>query len=213
MNNECYLKDGLKQIGLDINDIKTREFMVYMSLIKKWGKKINLTTILDDKEIVLKHFIDSLTVAKLVNQNSKVLDIGSGAGFPGIPLVIFDKTLNMTLIESVEKKTVFLNEVKRILELPQLKIVCTRAEKARDEISSDFDCVVFRAVGKIDYLLSLSRPYLKKEGKVIIMKSSNFNEELRELNNNNFDLKELEEFNLPFSGDRRSILTFSLEQG
>lgn len=208
MTNENYFKKGLKEIDLNITDSEISRFLIYLDLLKKWGNKINLTTILEDKEIILKHFIDSLTISKLVDKNSKVLDIGSGAGFPGIPLLLFENTLQVTLIETVQKKTVFLREVKRSLKLDNLNIICSRAEVIENELINFFDYIVFRAVGKIDYLLALSKPYLKKDGEVIIMKSDNVAREIEESDSAIFYLKSFNELQLPFSGDNRSILVY-----
>lgn len=210
MTNENYLKVGLSEIGLEIDNYKTDQFMSYLELLKKWGKSISLTTILDDKEIILKHFIDSLTVSDLINSNSSVLDIGSGAGFPGIPLLIFDETLSVALIEAVQKKSTFLNELRRKLGLDQLKVFCMRAENYNTELSGSFDYVIFRAVGKIEYLLSISRPYLKKGGIVIIMKSERGFEEIKKGITDDFSHENIHELNLPFTRDKRLILTYKL---
>ncbi|MGH7884060.1 MAG: 16S rRNA (guanine(527)-N(7))-methyltransferase RsmG [Thermodesulfobacteriota bacterium] len=212
MTNSEYIRSGLGEIGIEINEKKLNLFLKYLDLLKKWNKKINLTSISNDKDIILKHFIDSLSISSFIKLNKSALDIGSGAGFPGIPLLIQNPTIYLTLIESVQKKAVFLNEVRRSLDLKNLEIICSRAEDPNNGVKTRFDYVLFRAVGKINYLLSIASIYLNSNGKVIIMKSNKVIDEIAEIKNHMFSLDERKELNLPFSNDKRYILVFSLNK-
>jgi 16S rRNA (guanine527-N7)-methyltransferase len=99
-----------------------------MNLLIEWNDKINLTAITEPKEVIIKHFIDSLTIADKIENNSKIIDVGTGAGFPGIPLKIFNDTLNVTLLDSLNKRAIFLNEVIEKLNLKNIEVIHGRAE-------------------------------------------------------------------------------------
>ena len=104
-------------INIEINNEQTEKFYKYMKLLQEWNEKINLTTITDEEEIILKHFVDSLTALKYINDNDKLIDVGTGAGFPGIPIAIMMPNTQITLLDSLNKRINFLNEVIRKLDL------------------------------------------------------------------------------------------------
>lgn len=145
------------------------KFQKYKQMLLETNKKFNLTTITDDKEIDIKHFKDSLTILDYISEASKVLDIGSGPGFPGIPLRI-QKEFDLTLIDSVNKKVNFMNEVIQELGLKNSRAIHTRAEDFAKENRESFDFVISRAVANLSTLSELCIPFLKVGGIFIAMK-------------------------------------------
>ena len=114
MELEEFVKEFRKlsiEANISVDEYKIKKFYAYMKLIQDWNEKINLTTILEPKEMIIKHFIDSLTISKRIKDDSRVIDIGTGAGFPGIPLKIVNESINITLVDSLNKRIIFLNEL------------------------------------------------------------------------------------------------------
>ena len=142
---------------LDKNKIdrtgKLESFYKYMKLLLEWNEKINLTAIKDEKEFIIKHFIDSLTINKYINKNDNVIDVGTGAGFPGVPLKLFFEELSVTLIDSVGKKINVLNDVIEKLELKDIKAIHSRAEDFAKDHREIFDVAVSRAVANMSTLV------------------------------------------------------------
>ena len=207
MTNEQLLREGAGRIG--IKDLRTDLFLSYVGLLRKWGKRVNLTSVLDDREIIIKHLIDSLTVAEFMPPGSRVLDIGTGAGFPGIPLSIYDSSLRVTLVESVGKKVAFLKHAKRSLGLSSVDIHHARAEELAKRMSGCFDRVTSRAVGNVDDIISLGVPYLDIDGEMVIMKGPRGKSEWKDYANRypeDMELLFTKELKLPFSGENRVII-------
>lgn len=171
----------LKKIDIEIDEEKVIKFYKYMNLLIEWNKKINLTAIVEEKDIIIKHFLDSLTISKYINRNQKVMDIGTGAGFPGIPLKIVQENINMNLVDSLNKRITFLNEVVNKIELKNIVAIHSRAEDLAkiEEHREKYDIVVSRAVAKLNTLLEYMMPFIKVGGTCICMKGSNI-EELEE---------------------------------
>ena len=120
------LNTELNYLSINLSDIKLEQFYTYMNLLIEWNKKINLTAIVEEKDIIIKHFLDSLTISKYINSNQKIMDIGTGAGFPGIPLKIVQENINMNLIDSLNKRITFLNEVVNKIELKNIVAIHSR---------------------------------------------------------------------------------------
>lgn len=152
------------------------KFKIYEQMLIETNKKFNLTSIDDPKEIRIKHFEDSLTIKSYINKGMKVLDIGSGAGFPGIPLRI-EKDFDLTLIDSVNKKVNFMNEVIEELKLEKAKAVHVRAEDYAKDHREEFDMVISRAVANLSTLSEYALPFLKVGGIFIAMKGPKAEEE------------------------------------
>lgn len=167
----------------EINSETIKKFYSYMNLLIEWNQKINLTAIIEPKDILVKHFIDSLSIEKNINkENPRVLDIGTGAGFPGIPLKIAREDINIVLIDAVNKKINFLNEVIKELKLENIKTLHTRAEDlaAEQEYRESFDFVTSRAVSNLTTLSEYMLPFCKIGGYAICMKGPGVNEELED---------------------------------
>lgn len=158
------------------------KFEKYQEMLIETNKKFNLTTITDPEEIKVKHFDDSLTIKKYINKGMKVLDIGSGPGFPGIPLRI-EEEFDLTLIDSVNKKVGFMNDVIEELKLSNTKAIHTRAEDYAKDHREEFDMVVSRAVANLATLSEYALPFLKVGGIFIAMKGPKAEEELKEAQN------------------------------
>lgn len=158
------------------------KFKIYEQMLIETNKKFNLTSIDDPKEIRIKHFEDSLTIKSYINKGMKVLDIGSGAGFPGIPLRI-EKDFDLTLIDSVNKKVNFMNEVIEELKLEKAKAVHVRAEDYAKDHREEFDMVISRAVANLSTLSEYALPFLKVGGIFIAMKGPKAEEEYEDAQN------------------------------
>ena len=173
---------GLKEIDLRVNNEQGKKFFEYTNLLLEWNKKINLTAITEIKDIILKHYIDSLTISNLIKNNSTVIDVGTGAGFPGIPLAIFRNDLNITLVDSLNKRIMFLEEVKKKLELNNVKIIHSRAEDLGKDKNyrEKYDISVSRAVAPLRVLIEYLIPFVKVGGQSLCMKGPNIEEEKRD---------------------------------
>lgn len=178
---EKIFKNELKNSNINYN-INVKNYYNYMNLILDWNKKINLTAIVDPKEFLVKHFVDSLTILDFIDTKSKIIDVGTGAGFPGIPLKLYEDSLSLTLIDSVNKKINVLNDVIEKLKLNNIKAIHTRAEDFAKHIKNreQFDYAVSRAVSNMSTLVEYLLPFVRIGGKVICMKGPNYNEELQE---------------------------------
>ena len=150
-----------------------------MQLLLEWNEKINLTTIVEPEQIIVKHFLDSLTIKKYIEDEKNIIDVGTGAGFPGMPLAI-EKNNNVTLLDSLNKRINFLNDVKEKIGLENVVTVHSRAEDAAKDkkYRECFDYAVSRAVAPMNVLLEYLLPFVKVGGKVICMKGPNVKEEM-----------------------------------
>lgn len=175
---ELFHKELLRN---NIKDVKNEEkFYNYMKLLLEWNEKINLTAIKDEKEFVIKHFIDSLTINKYVKENDKLIDVGTGAGFPGLPIKLFHKELFATLLDSVGKKINVLNDIIQKLDLKNIEAIHSRAEDFAKDNREKYDVSVSRAVANMSTLVEYLIPFVKVNGIIICMKGPNFDEELEE---------------------------------
>ena len=154
MNKEQF-KNELKKLNLDLTLEKEEQLDKYYNLLITWNKKFNLTAIVEEEQVYLKHFYDSLTITKVINLNdiNTILDVGSGAGFPGLVLKIFFPHLKLTIIDSNNKKITFLNEVIKELNLENVTLVHNRCELFAHENIETFDVVTARAVANLNILL------------------------------------------------------------
>lgn len=205
-------REKINKINLDIDDKKIEQFYKYMNLLIEWNEKINLTAITEPDDIILKHFIDSLTIAKYIENEQKVADIGTGAGFPGIPLKIAKPDTHVYLIDSLNKRIKFLDEVIKQNTLIDTFAIHARAEEIghSKEYRGKFDIVTSRAVARLNVLLEYMMPLVKLGGKCICLKGPNVEEELEEAKKAievlGGKIEKVEEFELPDSDNQRTII-------
>jgi len=215
---ELLLK-GAGKFGISLTQNQEGKFFKYMELLKEWNSKVNLTSIEEDNDIILKHFIDSLSIMPCIktyidsikNKNISLIDVGTGAGFPGIPVKIAYNEINMVLLDSLSKRIKFLNEVISQLGLEGIKSVHSRAEDSgmNVEYREKFDISVARAVSSLPVLLEYCLPFVKVEGLFIAMKGSDATE--IDTCKNALDIlggkiEEVINFQLPFSDIKRNII-------
>lgn len=176
------LEKRAKQFQINLFEKEQNQFYQYMQLLLEWNTKINLTAITEPKEVLTKHFIDSISIVPYIEENAKVLDIGTGAGFPGIPLKIVLPQNHLTLLDSLNKRINFLNEVITSLKLEGIEAIHGRAEEfcRTAERRESYDIVTSRAVAKLNVLLEYMLPFVKIGGKCICMKSLEIDEELED---------------------------------
>jgi 16S rRNA (guanine527-N7)-methyltransferase len=181
---EVLLK-GIQRLGFDLGENHVILFQRYLQELADWNKRTNLTAITGDREIQAKHFLDSLTVALAIPEgvmaNGTLMDVGSGAGFPGLPLKILCPGLRVTLVESVGKKAAFLRHITDTLGLEGVEVSSQRAETLAHDphLRETFDVVVSRAVADMRALAELTLPFCKLGGRVIAMKKSNIGDEIK----------------------------------
>lgn len=209
---EEIMKAYSEKIDVEINTSKIEAFYKYMKVLLEWNKNINLTAITEEKEIIIKHFIDSITINKYIKNKKNIFDIGTGAGFPGIPLKIINPKINFTLIDSLNKRINFLEEIKRLLKFENLELVHSRAEDLAHNIEyrEKADVVVSRAVSNLSTLVEYMIPFLKKDGICICMKGNNINEEVsnseKALGILGGKIEKIENFLLPNSEIERNLI-------
>ena len=211
--NKDLLVQGAKAFGIDLDEEAIESFDLYLKELLKWNRKINLTAIRSEKGMILKHFLDSLSVTPYLPKHSSILDIGSGAGFPGIPLKIVQPTLEMTLIDSVRKKVDFQRHIIRMLGLRGTEALHGRVQDKEilQSLARRFDIVLSRAFSDLRTFLVLSLPFLKEEGTVIAMKGEVDDKEmtlLTETEGTRYRLQKTIPLILPFSSFKRTILLF-----
>ena len=216
MNKEQFI-EALKNLNITPTEIQLNQLNEYYKLLIEWNEKINLTAITEEEQVYLKHFYDSLTVSKIIdlNKENSLCDIGTGAGFPGIVLKIFYPTLNITLVDSLNKRIMFLNKVIERLDLKEIETKHARAEDFARENREKYDIVIARAVAPINVLLEYCIPLIKENKYFISMKG----DISREINILDGSLKSIsaklikkEEFLLPFEESKRSLLLISKDK-
>ncbi|MHB9924670.1 16S rRNA (guanine(527)-N(7))-methyltransferase RsmG [Clostridium botulinum] len=176
------LQSACNDVNLDFNDKKYNQFISYKNLIQEWNKKINLTAIVEDEEIIKKHFIDCIKIFKSspIGEAKSLIDIGTGAGFPGIPIKILKEDIEITLLDSLQKRINFLNIVIRELQLKNIQCLHGRAEDYAQEIQhrQKYDIAVSRAVANLAVLSEFCIPFVEKGGYFIAMKGPSVEEEI-----------------------------------
>lgn len=201
-----------KELGITITEEMLNKLDTYYHILKEENNKYNLTRIIEEDAVYLKHFYDSLTITKVIDiNNQSICDIGSGAGFPGLVLAICFPNTKLTLIESNGKKCNFLNIVKDKLNLTNVTILNARAEEFSKNNREVFDIVTARAVAPLKHLLEYGIPLLKIGGYFITMKANVENEEVNITNYyNKLNIKEVtrEVFNLPKEYSIRTIIKY-----
>jgi len=181
------LKEDALQFGVELNEKQLSQFQKYYEMLIEWNEKINLTAITEFEEVLKKHFLDSISIGRLISQNEEVsiLDIGTGAGFPGIPIKIAFPCVKVTLLDSLNKRVNFLNEVIKELSLEGISALHGRAEDfaKKKEMREQFDFCVSRAVANLSSLTEFCLPYVKVGGCFVSYKSEKAKEELETAQN------------------------------
>ena len=205
-------------LGIDFYVEQLDKFYKYMELLIEWNQKINLTAIIEPEEIILKHFIDSITILKYIEKDAKIVDVGTGAGFPGIPVSIMRPDLKITLVDSLNKRLIFLQEVIKELNLENIEIIHSRAEEfgQNKKYRESFDIATSRAVANLSTLSEYLIPLVKIGGKVISMKAADANNEINDAKNAieilGGKINKIDEFNLPNSDIGRTIILINKEK-
>lgn len=205
------MKSFSNDINIEMTENQIEKFYIYMTQLLEWNKKMNLTAIEEENEIILKHFIDSLTIKGYIKDAKSMIDIGTGAGFPGIPIAIINNNINITLLDSLNKRINFLNDIIQKLELNNVIAINGRAEDiARLETYREkFDIVTSRAVAPFNILLEYMLPFNKVNGRSISMKGSNIEEienSDKALNELGGKIESIEKINLPKTEVQRNII-------
>ena len=200
------------EINVELSSNQTENFYNYMKYLLEWNEKMNLTAITEPNDIIVKHFIDSLTINKYVEVNKSLIDIGTGAGFPGIPLGLIRADSNILLVDSLNKRINFLEYVCDSLKLDHIKAKHARVEELAHNNSyrESFDYATSRAVAPLNVLMEYMLPFVKKGGKCICMKGSNAANEIKEakkaIETLGGTIEKVEEFALPNTDINRTII-------
>lgn len=203
-------EEMLAKFNMNLNKNQINLFNLYADFLMEYNQKVNLTAIKDRDGIFEKHFLDSLVVANFVKISGKLIDVGTGAGFPGVPLKILEPNSNLVLLESVHKKCEFLRQILFKLDI-KAEIICDRAEKiARTNLRETFDFCTARAVANLGVLCEICLPLVKKGGIFIAMKGKDYKEELDNFNNFITEVGgkvvQINEFLLPLEQSNRAII-------
>ena len=206
-----FIIDGARKLGIEIDAGVTTQFSVHASELIKWNRKLNLTSITHPKDLAVRHFLDSLAPARFIPDNARMLDIGSGGGFPGIPLKILNPSLKVMLIDGTRKKVNFLKHALRTLKLESIKAHQIRAENLHENPTylNLFDVIISRALSSLEQFVKMALPLLAKQGTIMAMKGE---VSQKELNAVNFDVPEdryhldVKNYKLPSTAALRSIV-------
>lgn len=213
MNIEQF-KTMLEEKGIVLSPIQLTQFEQYYSLLVEWNEKMNLTAITEKREVYLKHFYDSITAAFYFDfsKQLQVCDVGAGAGFPSIPLKICFPNLNITIVDSLQKRITFLTHLRDTLKLENVTFYHDRAETfaKREDIRESFDIVMARAVARMSVLSELCLPLVKVGGTFIAMKAASVQQELltgkKAIKTLGGEVERIENFLLPIENSERNIV-------
>lgn len=212
--NEQDFKDALLKKDIELSDSQLDQFATYYEMLIEWNEKVNLTAITEKNEVYLKHFYDSITPG-LYDDFTKletICDVGAGAGFPSLPLKICYPHLQVTIIDSLQKRIHFLQQLIDRLQLTNVHLVHSRAEDAGQELKyrEQFDVVTARAVARMTVLSEYCLPFCKKGGHFIALKGSSASEELSAAKNAihtlGGEVTKVESFHLPLERSERSVI-------
>lgn len=169
--------------GVQLNEKQLKQLYLYKEMLIEWNEKINLTAITDDEEIISKHIVDSLETVKYIKEGQRVIDVGTGAGLPGIIIAIyFEGKVDLTLFDALNKRIVFLQQVIEKLDLTNVIAVHGRAEEVlkQEKFRETFDVVVSRAVARLNILMEITVPFVKVDGICLYLKADKTEAELSE---------------------------------
>lgn len=208
------LAEGARLLGVELDEAALDRFAILARELLKWNAKLNLTALKTVTEITTKHFLDSLTIVPFLAHGASLLDIGSGGGFPSLPVTIVRPDLAVTSLDAVEKKINFQRHVARLLQLERFTAVHGRAENFAATVGKRFDFVTARAVADLPSLARLGLPFLREGGVLIAMKGRQGREEVEsardELARLGSKVMEMRELTLPKSGEERVLIVLGL---
>lgn len=214
------LVEGAASLGVSLNDEEAARFASYAVELLAWNRKCNLTAITDPMEVAEKHMVDALAVTPYIPKGGRLLDIGTGGGFPGIPARIVDGSLSVTLVDAVRKKVSFLKHAARVLKLDGVEAIHARAEElSREEgRGGAYDVVTSRAFSALDTFVPMALPFVKPGGRIIAMKGKGDENDMAQLAGceaeyakKGISLKtEAIRYELPFSGSRRALFVITV---
>lgn len=207
---ESHLKRGAEELGLTLSDLQLDNFAIFASELCKWNRKINLTSIVQPEAIAIKHFIDSLALGLYVDLAGELLDVGSGGGFPSIPVKIVHPDIGIVSVDAVEKKILFQRHVARLLGFKRFSALHCRVENLPEQYKGVFNCIVSRAFSEITEFVKFALPLLANDGVIVAMKGKDGKKEAEgsatELTRIGTVVSSIHEFQLPFLKDARSLI-------
>lgn len=214
---ENILVHGAQKMGIKLNTEQIRKFSLYLKLLSQWNKKINLTSLKTPQEIIVKHFLDSLSCIKALNnytnlENASIIDVGTGAGFPGLPVKIVSPSISLSLLEAKKKKIIFLNEIKQEINFQKVEVLTGRAETfgKHPDYRQKFDIVLSRALASLSTLSEYCLPLARVGGLFVAQKGRAYQEEtnkaLRAIQLLGGELIGVENLIIPFMDQERYLL-------
>ncbi|HZK26921.1 MAG TPA: 16S rRNA (guanine(527)-N(7))-methyltransferase RsmG [Thermoclostridium sp.] len=215
MNNEnrSILLEGFAEFGVNLTENQIANFERYHKMLIEWNEKINLTAITDERDVVIKHFIDSISIIQFIPKNAlNIIDVGTGAGFPGIPLKVVKDQLNITLLDSLEKRVRFLNSIINEIGISGIRTIHARAEDlGKDKEHREcYDVGTARAVASLSVLCEYILPFVRIGGYFICMKGSDVENEISDsktaLSILGGEIEKVVNFSLPFEKSERNII-------
>ncbi len=206
------IESGCQKLGIDLSEEQNIQIENYISLLCKWNKVYNLTSIEGLDEIIIRHILDSLAITKFIpNSEKKIIDIGSGAGLPGIIIAIVNSNCNVTLLDSSSKRTTFLEQAKIKLTLRNLTVVNQRAEKYIPQES--FDIIISRAFADLTKFIKLTEHLLSKSGTILAMKGKLNDSEVSDFDNSckRFKITKFNKISVPFLNEERHLIEINVK--
>ena len=198
-----------RAFAIELSDRQIDQLRIYVATMLQWNRRVNLVSQMDAASILIKHVADSLVPCTLCRQGERVVDLGSGAGFPGIPMAVARPDLHLVLIEANQKRVTFLMEVVRLLGLQQTRVVGQRLATAahRSELKGSCTIAISRALSRLGEMLDHARPFLSDGGRVLAMKGPSYQDELNDLGEagKRYRLQQLVPYHLP-DGSRRVLV-------
>jgi len=218
MDKQELLKLGAKELGVELTNDMIDKLFIYMHFLKEYNKKVNLTSIIEDTDIIIKHFLDSISILQYIDikKEQKIIDIGTGAGFPGVVLKIVADNLQLTLVDSTRKKITFLEELFTKISISEITCIHARAEElCKHRLhNAKYDYCVSRAVSRLAKLSEYCLPYIKPGGLFLAMKGRNYNNELKDamsiIKQLGCELEETKEIPLPFSSSGKGEIVHAI---
>lgn len=201
---------GAKELGIDLSVEQVNSLFIYLAELKKWNRKINLTAIRDERDVIIKHVLDSLSYIKGFDPPAgpRLLDMGSGAGFPALAIKVIKPEISVTLVESVKKKASFLRHIIRTLGLARAEVIDKRIEEIENSSWSLYDVVTARAFATMDAALAAGAPFLRSGGLMVLSRGPEETVSEKEFRNTGVHVEKKIELTLPHSDYKRAIWVF-----